>query len=85
MKLSTHPNPIRDYVIGAAISVLILCSPVIALLMLIAAEALVDLLLLAGAGAVYGLVAGVIGLFLVRKFRTFSLVTLIGVPSLAKS
>ena len=85
MNLSRQPNPIRDYVIGAGISVLVLCSPIIALLMLIAAEALVDLLLVAGTGAVYGLVAGVIGLFLVRNFRTFSLGTLIGAASVVKS
>ncbi|MBV8089241.1 MAG: hypothetical protein JO139_06645 [Alphaproteobacteria bacterium] len=55
------------------------------MLMLIAAEALVDLLLVAGTGAVYGLVAGVIGLFLVRNFRTFSPGTLIRAASVLKS
>ena len=80
MNLSRQPNPIRDYVIRAGISVLVLCSPIIALLMLIAAEALVDLLLVAGTGAVYGLVAGVIGLFLVRNFRTFRQVRSLGLP-----
>ena len=71
MNLSSQSNSIRNYVIGGGISVLILCSPVIALLALIAAEALVDLLLVAGTVAVYGLTAGLIGLFLVRTSVPF--------------
>jgi hypothetical protein len=85
MNLGKQSNPILGYVIGAAISALILCSPVIVLLMLIAAEALIDLLLVAGTGAIYGIAAGVIGLFLFRKFRGFSPITLIRVPAVPKS
>jgi hypothetical protein len=85
MNLSKPSSPVRGYVIGAVISALILCSPVIALLMLIAAEALVDLLLAAGTGAVYGLAAGVIVLILFRNFRGFWPVALITAPSVPES
>jgi hypothetical protein len=85
MNLSKLSSPIRVYVIGTVISALILCSPVIALLMLIAAEALIDLLLAAGTGAVYCLAAGAIVLVLFRKYRGFSPVMLIRVPSLPRS
>jgi hypothetical protein len=85
MNLGKQSNPIPGYVIGAAISALILCSPVIALLMLIAAEALIDLLLVAGTGAIYSIAAGVSCLFLFQKFLGFSPVTLIRVPAVPKS
>jgi hypothetical protein len=84
MNVSTRQRPIRGYVIGAAISALALLSPVIAFLMLIAAEALTDLLLAAGTGAIYCIAAVAIGWVLFRKFRVFSPITLNTVPSLAK-
>ena len=68
MNLSKPVNPIRNYAFGSVITALILLSPVIAFLMAIAAEMLIDLLLVGGLSAVCAVVAGGIGLVLSRKF-----------------
>jgi hypothetical protein len=61
-------NPIRDYAFGSVITALILLSPVVAFLMVIAAEMLIDLLTVGGTSAVCAVAAGGIGLVLSRKF-----------------
>jgi predicted DNA repair protein MutK len=66
MNLSKPVNPIQNYAFGSVITTLILLSPVVAFLMVIAAEMLIDLLMVGGASAVCA-VAG-IGLVLYRKF-----------------
>ena len=48
MNLSKPVNPIRNYTFGSVIAALILLSPVIAFLMAIAAEMLIDLLMVGG-------------------------------------
>src|SRR5262252_6270251 len=48
MNLSKPVNPIRNYASGSVIAALILLSPVIAFLMVIAAEMLIDLLMVGG-------------------------------------
>ena len=68
MNLSKPVNPIRNYAFGSVIAALILLSPVIAFLMAIAAEMLIDLLMVRGTSAVCAAAAGVIGLVLSRKF-----------------
>ena len=67
MNLSKPVNPIRNYAFGSAIAALILLSPVIAFLIAIAAEMLIDLLMVGGTSAVCAAAAGVIGLVLFRK------------------
>ena len=69
MNLSKPVNPIRNYAFGSVIAALILLSPVIAFLMAIAAEMLIDLLMVGGTSAVCAVAAGGIGLVLSRKFR----------------
>ena len=69
MNLSKPVNPIRNYAFGSVIAALILLSPVIAFLMVIAAEMLIDLLMVGGTSAVCAVAAGGIGLVLSRKFR----------------
>ena len=48
MNLSKPVNPIRNYAFRSLITALILLSPVIAFLMAIAAEMLIDLLMVGG-------------------------------------
>jgi hypothetical protein len=68
MNLSKQVNPVRRYAVGSVITALALLSPVVALLMLIATEVLIDFLLGAGASAVWAAAAGALGLVLFRKF-----------------
>src|SRR3984893_8360241 len=68
MNLSKPVNPIRNYAVGSVITALILLSPVVAFLMVIAAEMLIDLLMMGGTSAVCVVAAGSIGLVLSRKF-----------------
>jgi hypothetical protein len=68
MNLSKPVNPIRNYAFGSAITALILLSPVVAFLMGIAAEMLIDLLMVGGTSAVCALAVGGTGLVLFRKF-----------------
>jgi len=68
MNLSKPVNPIQNYAFGSVITALILLSPVIAFLMAIAAEMMIDLLRVGGTSAVCAVAAGGIGLILSRKF-----------------
>jgi hypothetical protein len=68
MNLSKRVNPIRNYAFGSVITALILFSPVFAFLVVIAAEMLIDLLMMGGTSAICLFAAGGIGLVLVRKF-----------------
>ena len=68
MNLSKPVNPIRNYAFGSVITALILLSPVVAFLMVIAAEMLIDLLMVGGTSAVCAAAAAGIGLVLYRKF-----------------
>jgi hypothetical protein len=68
MDLSVQVSPIRRYAIGTTVPALALLSPVVAFLMLIAAEALIDLLLVAGASAISAVAGGAIALVLSRNF-----------------
>jgi hypothetical protein len=68
MNLSKPVNPIRNYAFGSVIAALILFSPVLAFLVIIAAEMLIDLLMVGGMSAVCVVAAGGIGLVLSRKF-----------------
>ena len=68
MNLSKPASPIRNYAFGSVIAALILLSPVIAFLMTIAAEMLIDLLMVGGTSAVCAAAAGGIGLVLSHKF-----------------
>jgi hypothetical protein len=68
MNLSNPVNPIRNYAFGSVITVLILLSPVFSFLVVIAAETLIDLLIVGGTSAVCAVAAGGIGLVLSRKF-----------------
>jgi hypothetical protein len=69
MNLSKPVNPIRNYAVGSVITAFILLSPVIAFLIAIAAEMLIDLLMVGGTSAVCAVAAGGIGFVLSRKFR----------------
>ena len=68
MSPSVLANPVRNYAVGSAIAALILLGPVAALLMVAAAEMLIDLLIVGGTSAVCAVAAGGIGLVLSRKF-----------------
>jgi hypothetical protein len=68
MNLSKPVNPIRKYAFGSVIAVLILLSPVIAFLIAIAAEMLINLLMVGGTSAVCAAAASGIGLVLSRKY-----------------
>ena len=68
MILSKPVRPIRNYAFRSVIMALILLSPVIGFLMVIAAEMLIDLLMVGGTSAVCVVAAGGIGLVLSRKF-----------------
>ena len=68
MNLSKPVNPIRDYAFGSVITALILLSPIFAFLVVIAAEMLIDLLMVGGTSAVCVVAVGGIGLVLSRKF-----------------
>ena len=61
-------NHIRNYVVGSAITALILLGPVVTFLIVIAAEMLTDLLMVGEMSAVCAVAAGGIGLVLSRKF-----------------
>jgi hypothetical protein len=67
MNLSKHVNPIRNYAFGSLVTALILPSPVFAFLVIIAAEMLIDLLIVGGTSAVCAVAAGGIGLVLSRR------------------
>jgi len=67
MILSKPVSPIRNYAFGSVITALILLSPVFAFLVVIAAEMLIDLLIVGGTSAVCTVAAGGIGLVLSRK------------------
>ena len=67
MILSKPVRPIRNYAFRSVIMALILLSPVIGFLMVIAAEMLIDLLMVGGTSAVCAVAAGSIGLVLSRK------------------
>ena len=67
MDLSVRVSSIRGYAIGSAVIALALLSPVVAFLSVIAAEALIDLLLVAGASAIFVVAAGAIALVLSRR------------------
>jgi hypothetical protein len=67
MDLGKPVTPIRNYVIGSVITALILLSPIVAFLMVIAAEMLTDFLIVGGTRALFA-VAGSIGLILSRRF-----------------
>ena len=68
MKPRKTVNPVRKYAVGSVITALLLLSPVVALLMVSAAEMLIDVLIAGGASAVCAVAAGGFGLVLVRKF-----------------
>ena len=68
MSPSKPANPVWNCAVGSAIAALILLGPVAALLMVAAAEMLIDLLIVGGTSAVCAVVAGGIGLVLSRKF-----------------
>ena len=68
MSPSKPANPVRNCAVGSAIAALILLGPVAALLMVAAAEMLIDLLIVGGTSAVCAVAAGSIGLVLSRKF-----------------
>src|SRR5215470_7154602 len=68
MNLSKPVNPIRNYAFGSVITALILFSSVFAFLVVIAAEMLIDLMMVGGTSAVCVVAAGGIGLVLSRKF-----------------
>ena len=68
MNLSKPVNPIRHYAFRSVITALILFSPVIAFLMVIAAEMLIDLLMVGDTSAVCAVAASGIGLVLSRRF-----------------
>ena len=68
MNLSEPINPIRNYALGSTITALILLSPVLAFLMVIATEMLIDLLMVGGTSVICAVAAGGIGLVLYRKF-----------------
>jgi hypothetical protein len=69
MNLGKQVNPVRRYAGGGIVSALILFSPVVVFFVLIAAEVLVDVLLVAGNDALCAVAAGVTGLVLFRKLR----------------
>ena len=68
MNLSKPINPIRNYALGSTITALILLSPVLAFLMVIATEMLIDLLMVGGTSVICAVAAGGIGLVLYREF-----------------
>jgi hypothetical protein len=68
MNLSKPVTPIRNYAVGSMITALILLGPVVTFLMVIAAQILIDLLMVGGISAVCAVVAGSIGLVMSRKF-----------------
>ena len=68
MNLRKPVNPIRNYAFGSVITGLILFSSVFAFLVVIAAEMLIDLMMVGGMSAVCVVAAGGIGLVLSRKF-----------------
>jgi len=68
MNLSKPVNPIRCYAFGSVFAALILLSPVLAFLVVIVAEMLIDSLMAGGTSAVCAIAAGGIGLVLSRKF-----------------
>jgi hypothetical protein len=61
-------SSVRDWAAGSVIVALILLSPIVAFLVVIAAEMLIDLVIEVGAAAVCVVAAGAIGLVLLRKY-----------------
>jgi hypothetical protein len=68
MSPSKLANPIQNYAFGSVITALAVLSPVVAFLMVIAAEMLIDILMVGGTSAACAVAAGGIGLVLSRKF-----------------
>jgi hypothetical protein len=62
-------SSVRKWTAGLLLAALILLGPVLALLVIVAAEMLVDVLTLAGPPAVAAMAAGVMGWALVLKYR----------------
>jgi uncharacterized membrane protein len=58
---------VRNWTEGSAIAALVLLSPIVAFLMVMAAEMAIDFLMEARATAICAVVAGVIGWVLLRK------------------
>jgi hypothetical protein len=69
MNLGKQVNPVRIHAAGGVISAFVLFSPVVVFFVLIAAEVLVDVLLVAGNDAVCAVAAGITGLVLSRTLR----------------
>ena len=67
MNLNVLVSPVRRYAVGSTVTALALLSPVVAFLMLITAEALISLLLVAGPSAIFVVAAGAIALVLSRN------------------
>ena len=68
MDLHKPAVPFPKYAVGLVVAALVLLSPSFAFLMFIAAEALIDLLMAASAGAVCVVIVAAIGLALFRRF-----------------
>jgi len=68
MNPSKAVNAIRNYAGRSAIAALILLSPIIVFLMVIATEGLIDLLVVAGPTTACAAATGAVGLVLSRKF-----------------
>jgi len=60
-------NGVRNWAVGSVIAALVLLSPTVAFLMVIAAELLIDLRMEVGITAACALATGAIGLVLYRK------------------
>jgi len=60
-------SSVRNWAVGSAFAALILLSPILALLVVISAQVLVDLLMEVGATALLAIAVGAIGWFLFRK------------------
>jgi hypothetical protein len=69
MNLSKQVNPVRRHAGGGVVSALVLFGPVVVFFVLIAAEVLIDVLLVAGNDAVCAVAAGTTGLVLSRSLR----------------
>ena len=67
MNRSKPVNASRNYAFGSVITAFVLLSPVVAFLVVIAAEMLIDLLIVGGRSAVCAVAAGGIGLVLSRQ------------------
>jgi hypothetical protein len=68
MSPSKPAHPIQNYAFGSVITALAVLSPVVAFLMVIAAEMLIDIVMVGATSAACAVAAGGIGLVLSRKF-----------------